>query len=652
MPLQATSGAASYDAFGGGVPVEPVYIEQIFSTYLYTGTSATQTITNNIDLSGKGGLVWIKIRNDTLNNILFDTTRGDFELISNSTAAQADNNRDFVPLSTGFSLKGGENVTNNTPNIYTSWTFRKQPKFFDVVTYTGNGSSPRAIAHSLGSAPGCIIVKAFSASGAGENWTVYHRGLNGGTTPQNFGIYLNTTGAAIDESGFWNDTAPTSTEFTVGANLNSSFGGGVQYVAYIFAHDAGGFGLTGTDNVISCGTYTGTGSNVVVNLGWEPQWVMIKNVTTGGGGYNWLMADNMRGIPMSGNTPLLKANLSDAEDGTGQGHAIELNPTGFTVTSTFGALNNSSNTYIYIAIRRGPMKVPTTGTSVYNGVNNNSGLINVGLVPDLALVHTKGQWDRNLAMARLTGANALRPNATNAEEAQTIYWDKTNGYWEQSASGGTPMSWFFGRAPSFMDVVCYKGTGVARTVSHNLAAVPELMIVKSRDLAQGGAVYTASTGNANYLRLFSTSSDSGETATSFWNSTTPTASVFSLGTTNNVNGNTNTYVAYLFATCAGVSKVGSYTGTGATQTINCGFTGGARFVLIKKSTSTAPDRDWYVWDTARGMVSGTDPSLKINTTAAEVNANDVYTITTGFQLVSSSDYVNASGVTYIFLAIA
>jgi hypothetical protein len=108
-------------------------------------------------------------------------------------------------------------------------------------------------------------------------------------------------------------------------------------------------------------------------------------------------------------------------------------------------------------------------------------------------------------------------------------------------------------------------------------------------------------------------------------------------------------VAYLFATCAGVSKVGSYTGTGATQTISCGFTGGARFVLVKRTDSTG---DWYVWDTARGMVSGTDPSLLLNSTAAEVNANSIYTATGGFQIVSTASGINTNGASYIFLAIA
>jgi hypothetical protein len=107
---------------------------------------------------------------------------------------------------------------------------------------------------------------------------------------------------------------------------------------------------------------------------------------------------------------------------------------------------------------------------------------------------------------------------------------------------------------------------------------------------------------------------------------------------------------YLFATAACVSKVGSYTGTGTLTTINCGFTGGARYVLIKRTDSTS---DWLMWDTARGMVSGTDPSISSNYQGAEINANSVYTIATGFQLLASpSADVNTNGGSYIFLAIA
>jgi hypothetical protein len=100
-----------------------------------------------------------------------------------------------------------------------------------------------------------------------------------------------------------------------------------------------------------------------------------------------------------------------------------------------------------------------------------------------------------------------------------------------------------------------------------------------------------------------------------------------------------------------VSKVGSYTGNGTTQAIACGFTGGARFVLIKRTDSTG---DWYVWDSARGIVAGNDPYLLLNSTAAEVTGTDyIDTSATGFEISSTAPAaINASGGTFVFLAIA
>ena len=131
----------------------------------------------------------------------------------------------------------------------------------------------------------------------------------------------------------------------------------------------------------------------------------------------------------------------------------------------------------------------------------------------------------------------------------------------------------------------------------------------------------------------------------------PTSTQVYIGTNDAVNKSAATYVAYLFASCPGVSKVGSYTGTGTTKQIDCGFTGGARFVLIKRTDSTG---DWYVYDSARGIVSGDDPYLLINSTAAEVTNTDyVDTYSAGFELSSTAPAgLNANGGTYIFLAIA
>ena len=196
--------------------------------------------------------------------------------------------------------------------------------------------------------------------------------------------------------------------------------------------------------------------------------------------------------------------------------------------------------------------------------------------------------------------------------------------------------------------MCSSDLGAVRTLNHNLAVAPEMMIVKVRGANSGSwRVYHSALGPTKLITLNLT--NAAATLSTIWNDTAPTSSVFTVGTYGEVNLSGDTFVAYLFATCAGVSKVGSYTGTGATQTIDCGFTGGARFVLIKRTDSTG---DWYVWDTARGMVAGTDPYLLLDTADAEVNANNVYTTGVGFQIVGTGAGINASGGSYIYLAIA
>jgi hypothetical protein len=641
MPLQATSGAASYDAFGGGAAAVPQYIEDVFSTYLYTGNGSTQTITNGIDESGKGAMTWIKCRSTAYGHRVNDTTRGASKFLATNSTAAEDTNASVLTAftSSGFSV-GASTAVNENAATYASWTFRKQPKFFDVVTWSGNGVNGRNISHSLGSVPGCIIVKRTNTT---SDWTVYHRSLGTVNDPYSYTLFLNTT-AAQNASSAWNDSAPTSTTFQVssGAALNASGG---TYVAYLFAHDAGGFGLTGTDNVISCGSGTTPSSgNLQVNLGYEPQWILWKNTAQ----YGWSIADNMRGMPVSGNTRDLEANTSGAERDLGQFYIP--NATGFEVSGP--AVGQNVN-FIYIAIRRGPMKVPTSGTSVYTAgfATATTPWFDAGFPVDMAIYTERSGISDRYNSSRLLQGKYLLTNSTAAEaSASTLaQYDFQEGYYNNSGASTDRLSWMFKRAPSFFDEVCYTGTGSLRTLTHNLAAVPELIIVKRRSASNSWYVYNSTIGAANVLALNSTIESTADNAA--WNSTSPTSTVFTVNTESAVNFSGSTYVAYLFATCAGVSKVGSYTGTAATKQIDCGFTAGARFVLIKRTDSTGA---WYVWDTARGIIAGNDPYLLLNSTAGEVTNTDyIDSYSSGFELSSTAPAdLNASGGTYIFLAIA
>ena len=634
MPLQATSGAASYDAFGGGVAAVPNYIEDVFSTYLYTGNGTTgQTINNGIDLT-EGGLVVFKNRADASWDWIDTERGGNNSLRSNSTGAQyVGSSTEGVTAfnSNGFTLGANIYSCNGTSQSIASWSWAKAPKFFDVVTYTGDATSNRQIAHNLGSVPGCIIIKSTSDA---YNWMVYHTSLGA-----NADLRLNLTNAAAYGNGFWENTSPTSTNFTIGslAAVNTN---GATYVAYLFAHDAGGFGLTGTDNVISCGSFSG---NTTVDLGYEPQWVLLKNATSAD---NWYLIDNMRGWPVQGNgsANTLYANSSVAEQ-TGDTKGTPT-ATGFT-TYGFGG-----STGIYIAIRRGPMKVPTSGTSVFAPALGTSASTIPTFVTnfpvDLGFYHSRANTADWFLSSRLQGGGTLNTNTTLAEAAPDAnYAFDSNTGWGKNFNSDKASS-NFRRAPSFFDEVCYTGNNTAgRQINHNLGVSGELIIIKSR--SSGGTSWRvwASSINKNMMLELTIAAF---TSTSFIRSSDSTT--FTVGADGDVNGSSaTTYVAYLFATCAGVSKVFSYTGNGSSKTIDCGFTGGARFVLIKRTDSTG---DWYVWDTARNIVSGNDPHLSLNSTAAEVTTDDtIDTDTTGFIVNQvSATNVNVTDATYIGLAIA
>jgi hypothetical protein len=309
------------------------------------------------------------------------------------------------------------------------------------------------------------------------------------------------------------------------------------------------------------------------------------------------------------------------------------------------------------------MRTPTVGTEVFatvarSGTGSSTALTSPNIVTDMAWIKQRTGYDNPIDATRLIGrTKILFQNSTNAEvtDAQSVTSFASNvGYTvgtgsRVNASGSTYANWVFKRAAGFFDVVCYSGLPIdPGTIYHNLGVPPELIIVKRRDSAAFWPVYAAPLGVNTFAVLNSSSAVSSPFG--YWGGTTPTSTYFNITQSSNTFESGGTFVAYLFATCAGVSKVGSYTGTGTLTTINCGFTGGARFVMIKRTDSTG---SWYIWDTARGMVVGTDPSLMINDSEIEVNANSVYTIATGFQLLASPSVdINTNGGSYIFLAIA
>ena len=235
-------------------------------------------------------------------------------------------------------------------------------------------------------------------------------------------------------------------------------------------------------------------------------------------------------------------------------------------------------------------------------------------------------------------------------DGYTLGADTAGNGWNRY-TGDTSVKHCFKRSPGFLDVVAYTGDGGSnRAVAHNLGVAPEFIAIKCRSDADNWRVTTTDA----FPDAFRLNSDGAvQTGVSAFNgASTPNATNFYVANDGEVNGSNRTYIAFLFATVAGVSKVGTYSGTGNDVNVDCGFTSGARFVLAKRTDSSG---DWYAWDSARGIVAGNDPYMLYGPGAAVEVTNTDYIdpLSSGFTITSNAQSdLNTSGGTYLFLAIA
>ena len=351
--LLGASGAGD-DAAAAGL-----YVEDVFSCNVWNGSGSARNIVNGIDLENEGGMVWYKARTSTsYNHDLYDTERGAGKYIhTNLDNKEATNTTRLSAFNdNGFSLGGNSNANGNNQR-YVGWTFRKAPGFFDVVTYPGTGTAQN-ISHSLGSVPGAIWIKCTSASGSNFDWAVYHRTLNitGGKSL----TFHNPDLGLQSDSTVFDSTEATSSVFTVGTSSKTNQNG-KTYVAYIFAHDDQQFGDNGDEAIIKCDEYTGTGTTTgnEVDLGFEPQWLIIKKNSTA----DWVVYDSTRGLTAKGGDDnQLRPNKFNLEDDS---DVINITPTGFQPVATSGFINSNGAKYHYIAIRR-PHKPITTATELFS----------------------------------------------------------------------------------------------------------------------------------------------------------------------------------------------------------------------------------------------------------------------------------------------
>lgn len=315
--------------------------------------------------------------------------------------------------------------------------------------------------------------------------------------------------------------------------------------------------------------------------------------------------------------------------------------------------------------------------NLWTGNGTSQTISSYAFQPDFAWIKTRSTADNNNLMDAVRGATKrLVSNSTSVEstETQMLTAFTSNGFslgtdagvngsgttyvgwaWKANGSGssntsGSITSTVSANTTSGFSVVTYTGTGANATVGHGLGVAPKMYITKARSTSgYEWMVYHSSLGNTQYIYL-STTGAAG-TSSLAWNNTSPTSTVFSLGTGTYGNANGTTYVAYCFAEIAGFSKFGSYAGNSSTDGtfVYTGFR--PAYVMIKRSSAAG---QWSVRDDMRLGYNPNNYALEANQSTAETSST-AYTcdlLSNGFKLRTADDAVNLSGSTYIYMAFA
>jgi len=318
--------------------IEP--LAKAVNVKLYTGDGSVDQ-----DITGVGfqpDFVWIKNRDTTDNHLVFDSVRGVTKWIppNTTTAETADADTLLTFDEDGFSVGADVKVNTNTED-YAAYCLKEGAAYgFDIVEYTGTGAA-HAINHNLGVVPKMIMVRRLGSAG---QWMVYHYAAQNKTDPETDYGNLDDAGAWADLATPWNDTAPTSTQFTVGThnavNVNES-----TYVAYLWADIPG---------LVKCFHYEGNGNAAgpYIYCGFRPRWIIYKNAD---GGNDWRLYDSVRNT-YNGVNLIRFLPDSNAAESTADGISMDMYANGFKIKVSTAFINTNNNSFVGIAFAEQPFK--------------------------------------------------------------------------------------------------------------------------------------------------------------------------------------------------------------------------------------------------------------------------------------------------------
>ena len=410
------------------------------------------------------------------------------------------------------------------------------------------------------------------------------------------------------------------------------------------------------EGIIKCGGYKGNGGSAgpIIDLGWEPQWVMVKNSGSTG---NWFMFDTMRGIVADQNDAKLHANESNLEENDADW--LDLTPTGFQIVNTNSNVNSDHTSYIYIAIRRPDgyvAKPPEAGTEIFamdmGASTTTTPNFDSGFPVDMALVKKWSNTEDWYLCNRLLQGRFVQPSNTGSEGgAASFNFDSNLGWSSESSWGADHISHMWKRHAGF-DVVTYTGTSASsKVVRHSgLGGVPEMIWIKNRtdttDWIVGHHGLDGGTDPwTHYVKLNSTSEEQDY---DYFVDKPPTAHSFEV-TTAAVNDTNKKYVAILFRSITGMSKVGSYDGSNSDQTITLGFQ--PRLFICKTVNVGGAGSSWTVFDSNRGISGASTKRIFLDQDVAEQTGSYITSVSsTGITLTGNFAYSNAASRNYIYYA--
>ena len=313
--------------------------EAYFQVKTYTGTGSSNAQTFDGDTDMQPDLIWIKHRSGTNNHLATDAVRGSNKLLyPDLTNAEGTSTAHVTAFgSDGFTV-ATDGVVNEDDETYVAWCWKESATSgFDIVSYTGNATA-RTISHSLSAVPHVIIVKPRESSS--EGWAVYHHANT--SAPETDFLRMDETNATADHADYWNDTAPTSSVFTVGTDsaVNTNTEG---VIAYLFSEKQG---------FSKFGSYTGNNnvSGPMIWLGFRPAWLMVKAADTG---QSWATVDTKRNT-YNQTSKTLFANSDSAEQDSTANASFDFLSNGFKPRMADADVNGDGNTYIYMAFAEAP----------------------------------------------------------------------------------------------------------------------------------------------------------------------------------------------------------------------------------------------------------------------------------------------------------